>query len=110
MKYILFSLYESRMYWWDARIFVNAFANNLDLTYSIIAFLILSFSVVIFSLFWFVFRYNLLYVLAFSYNTKDQLYSTTLKQLFIEIYIMKLCLIDLFLFIRNDRDVFININ
>lgn len=45
----------------------------------------------------------------FSYDTEGQLYSTALKQLFTEIYMMKLCLIGLFLSIRNDRDVLIDI-
>ncbi len=46
----------------------------------------------------------------FSYDTEDQLYSTALKQLFTEIYMMKLCLIDLFLSIRNDWSVLIDID
>ena len=45
----------------------------------------------------------------FSYDTEDQLYSTALKQLFTEIYMIKLCLIDLFLSIR-DQSVFIDID
>lgn len=54
-------------------------ADNLGLTYSIIASLILPFSVATFGLFWFLFRYNLLYVSAFPYDTGFQLYPTTLK-------------------------------
>jgi len=65
--------------------------------------------VIIFGLFLFVFRYNLLYVSAFLYDTEGRLYSTALKQLFTEIYMMKLCLIDLFLSICDDRSVLIDI-
>jgi len=79
------------------------------LTYSIIAPLILPFSVATFSLFWFVFRYNLLYVSAFPYDTGGQLYPTALKQLFTGVYMMELCLIGLFLSIRDDRGVFTGI-
>lgn len=47
---------------------------------------------------------------AFLYDTEDRLYSTALKQLFTEIYMMKLCLIDLFLSICDDRSVLIDID
>ncbi len=46
----------------------------------------------------------------FPYDTEGQLYPTALKQLFTEIYMMKLCLIDLFLSIRNDRNVLTDID
>ncbi len=69
-----------------------------------IASLILVFSSIIFSLFWVVFRYNLLYVTEFRSNINDLLYSTTLNQLFIKIYVMKLCMIDLFFLVRDDHD------
>ena len=86
----------------------HAPADKLGLTYSIIPPLILPFSVATFSLFWFVFRYNLLYVSAFPYDTGGQLYPAALKQLFTGVY-MELCLLGLFLSIRNDRGVFIGI-
>ena len=84
-------------------------ADNLGLTYSVIAPLILPFSVATFGLFWFVFRYNLLYVSAFPYDTGGQLYPTAVKQLFTGVYVMELCLIGLSLSIRNDRDAFTGI-
>jgi len=49
-------------------------------------------------------------VSAFLYDTEDRLYSTALKQLFTKIYMMKLCLIDLFLSICDDRSVLIDID
>ncbi len=75
------------------------------MTYSVIAPIILAFSVVTFGLFLFVFRYNLLYVSAFPYDTGGRLYPTALKQLFTGVYMMELCLIGLFLSIRDDRGV-----
>jgi len=68
------------------------------------------FSVVTLGLFWFVLRYNLLYVSVFFYNTEGQLYLTALKQLFTKVYMMKLCLIGLFLFIRDEQGVFTGID
>jgi len=68
------------------------------------------FSVVILDLFWFVLHYNLLYVSVFFYNTEGQLYLTALKQLFTEVYMMKLCLIGLFLFICDEQGVFTDID
>ncbi len=62
------------------------------------------FSFIIFSLFWIVFCYNLLYVTESRSNISDLLYSTTLNQLFIKIYIMKLCMIDLFFLVRDDHN------
>jgi len=44
-------------------------------------------------------------VSAFPYDTGGQLYPTALKQLFTGVYMMELCLIGLFLSIRNDRGV-----
>ena len=67
-------------------------------------------SVIIIDLFWFVLHYNLLYVSVFFYDTEGQLYSTALKQLFTEIYMMELCLIGLFLSICDEWDVFIGID
>ena len=89
--------------------FITNSADDLGLTYSIIAPLILPFSVTTFCLFWFVFRYNLLYVSAFPCDTGGHLYPTALKQLFTGVYMMELCLIGLFLSIRNDRDAFTGI-
>lgn len=81
-------------------------ADSPGLTYSIIAPLILLLSVAAFGLFWLVFRYNLLYVSAFPYDIGGQLYPTALRQLFTGVYVMELCLIGLFLSIRNGRDAF----
>lgn len=46
---------------------------------------------------------------AFPYDTGGQLYPTALKQLFTGVYVMELCLIGLFLSIRDDQGVFTGI-
>lgn len=48
--------------------------------------------------------------MAFLYDIEGQLYSIALKQLFMGVYIMELCLIGLFLSIRDDQDVFTSID
>ncbi len=75
-----------------------------ELIYSIIASLILLLSFIIFDLFWVMFHYNLLYVTVFRPNTRDLLYSTTLNQLFTNVYILKLCMIDLFFLVRDNHN------
>ena len=74
------------------------------LIYSVMISLILMFSFVIFDLFWIVFCYNLLYVTVSWSDTRDFLYSTALNQLFTSIYVMKLCMIDLFFLVRDDHN------
>ena len=107
----LISFFEFTMYIDKTLVFLStSLLNNLILMYFIIASLILSFNVVTSNLYWFIFRYNLLYVLTFSYNIENQFYSTALKQLFTDVYMMKLYLINCFLFIRDDQNVFIDLN
>ena len=86
-------------------VFLRNSADDVGLTYSIIAPLVIVFSAMAFGLFWFVFRYNLLYVSAFPHDTRGQLYPTALKQLFVGVYMLELCLTGLFLSIRDDRGV-----
>ena len=75
-----------------------------ELIYLIIASLILLLSFIIFDLFWMMFRYNLLYVTVSQSNTRDLLYSTTLNQLFMNVYVMKLCMMNLFFLMRNNHN------
>ena len=75
-----------------------------ELIYSIIASLILLLSFIIFDLFWVMFCYNLLYVTVSRSNTRDLLYSTTLNQLFTNVYVLKLCMIDLFFLVRDNHN------
>lgn len=76
----------------------------VDLTYSVIIFLILVFDAIAFFLFEFVFCYYIFCVSVIQCNTNNQLYSTVLKQLFTDIYVLKLYLTDLFITVRNSND------
>ena len=75
-----------------------------ELIYLIIASLILLLSFIIFDLFWVMFHYNLLYITVFRSNTRDLLYSMILNQLFTSVYILKLCMIDLFFLVRDNHN------
>jgi hypothetical protein len=71
------------------------------LIYSVIAPFILIFNVVTFSLFWFVYRYNTLYVTKFRFDTGGLLFPKAINQLFTGVYIMELALIGLFFLVRD---------
>lgn len=75
----------------------------IGIIYSIIAPLILIFMLVIFSLFWIVYRYNILYVYQFRCDTGGLLFPTAVNQLFTGIYVLELCLIGYF-FVSQDGD------
>ena len=62
------------------------------------------FNIITFSLFWFVYRYNTLYVTKFRFDTGGLLFPTAINQLFTGLYVMELCLIGLFLLVRNVDD------
>ena len=62
------------------------------------------FSSITFSLFWVIFHYNLLYVTVFWSNTRGLLYLTALNQLFTDVYVMKLCMINLFFLICDNHN------
>ncbi|KAK5129465.1 hypothetical protein LTR08_003225 [Meristemomyces frigidus] len=74
----------------------------IGIIYSIIAPLILFFMLIIFSLFWVVYRYNVLYVYQFRNDTGGLLFPTALNQLFTGIYFLQICLIGFF-FISQDE-------
>ena len=73
----------------------------IGIIYSIIAPLILVFMIIIFALFWIVYRYNVLYVYQFRNDTGGLLFPTAVNQLFVGLYVMELCLVGLF-FIATD--------
>lgn len=75
----------------------------LGLIYSVISPLILIFNLITFSLFWFVFRYNTLYVTKFRFDTGGLLYPKAINQLFTGLYVMELCLIGLFFLVRDEN-------
>jgi calcium permeable stress-gated cation channel len=68
----------------------------LGLIYSVISPLILIFNCITFSLFWFVFRYNTLYVTKFEFDTGGLLFPKAINHTFIGLYVMEICLIGLF--------------
>ncbi|KAI7213295.1 DUF221-domain-containing protein [Hortaea werneckii] len=85
--------------------FFPPFANFavIGIIYSIIAPLILVFMLIIFSLFWIVYRYNVLYVYRFFNDTGGLLFPTAVNQLFVGVYFLELCLTGFF-FISQDTN------
>lgn len=80
----------------------SRFADSIiGLIYSVIAPLILVFNVITFGLFWFVYRYNTLYVTKFRFDTGGLLFPKAINQLFTGLYVMELCLIGLFFLVRD---------
>jgi hypothetical protein len=59
------------------------------------------FNVITFGLFWFVYRYNTLYVTKFRFDTGGLLFPRAINQLFTGIYVMELSLIGLFFLVRD---------
>ncbi|KAL2872564.1 putative DUF221 domain protein [Aspergillus lucknowensis] len=76
---------------------------SIGLIYSVIAPLILVFNIITFGLFWFVYRYNTLYVTKFRFDTGGLLFPKAINQLFTGIYVMELSLIGLFFLVRDDK-------
>ncbi|RAL15251.1 putative DUF221 domain protein [Aspergillus homomorphus CBS 101889] len=76
---------------------------SIGLIYSIVAPLILVFNVITFGLFWFVYRYNTLYVTKFRFDTGGLLFPRAINQLFTGLYIMELALIGLFFLVRDEN-------
>ncbi|KKK13428.1 hypothetical protein ARAM_000888 [Aspergillus rambellii] len=74
---------------------------SIGLIYSVIAPLIMVFNVVTFGLFWFVYRYNTLYVTKFRFDTGGLLFPRAINQLFTGLYVMELSLIGLFFLVRD---------
>lgn len=59
------------------------------------------FNIITFSLFWLAYRYNTLYVTKFRFDTGGLLYPRAINQLFTGLYLMQLCLIGLFLLVKD---------
>ncbi|KAJ5933702.1 hypothetical protein N7454_006031 [Penicillium verhagenii] len=75
---------------------------SIGLIYSVVAPLILVFNVITFGLFWFVYRYNTLYVTKFRFDTGGLLFPRAIYQLFTGLYVMEICLIGLFFLVQNE--------
>jgi len=76
----------------------------IGLIYSVVSPLILIFNVITFSLFWFVYRYNTLYVTKFTRDTGGLLYPNAINYTFVGIYISEVALIGLFFLVRGPND------
>jgi calcium permeable stress-gated cation channel len=76
----------------------------IGLIYSVISPLILIFNVITFSLFWFVNRYNTLYVTKFARDTGGLLFPVAINYTFVGVYVMELVLIGLFFLVRDDQN------
>ncbi|KAJ5888655.1 hypothetical protein N7495_008696 [Penicillium taxi] len=77
---------------------------SIGLIYCVVAPLILIFNVITFGLFWFVYRYNTLYVTKFRFDTGGLLFPQAIHQLFTGLYIMELCLVGLFFLVRDQNN------
>lgn len=64
----------------------------IGIAYSCIAPLMLVFMILMFGLFWVVYRYNVLYVYQFKNDTGGLLFPTAVYQLFTGVYVMEICL------------------
>src|SRR5690606_23674877 len=73
----------------------------IGLVYSVISPLILIFNIFTFSLFWVVYRYNLLFVNNFRFDTGGILFPRAVNQLFTGLYVMEVCLVGLFFLVRD---------
>lgn len=63
--------------------------------------LILIFNCITFALFWFVFRYNTLYVTKFTFDTGGLLFPKAINHMFTGLYVMEICLIGLFFLVEG---------
>ena len=74
----------------------------IGIIYSVIAPLILVFNIITFSLFWFVYRYNTLYVTRFTLDTGGLLYPNAINCTFVGVYVLEVALIGLFFLVRDE--------
>lgn len=74
----------------------------IGIIFSIIAPLIMVFNLMVFSLYWFSQRYNVLYVYQFQMDTGGLLFPTAINQLMTGVYVMEICLIGLFFIAKNE--------
>lgn len=75
----------------------------IGIIYSIVSPLILIFNIITFALFWFVYRYNTLYVTRFTLDTGGLLYPNAINCTFVGIYVLEIALIGLFFLVRDNN-------
>ncbi|GAB7344128.1 hypothetical protein MBLNU457_2026t1 [Dothideomycetes sp. NU457] len=73
----------------------------IGIIFSVISPLIMVFNIISFSVYWFVSRYNILYVYNNVRDTGGLLFPVAVNQLFVGIYVMELALIGLFFIAQN---------
>lgn len=76
----------------------------IGIIYSVVAPLILIFNIITFALFWFVYRYNTLYVTRFTNDTGGLLYPNAINCTFVGIYVMELALVGLFFLVKDENN------
>lgn len=76
----------------------------IGLIYSIISPLILLFMILTFSLLWFTYRYQMIYVSLPTAETNGLIFPKAINQLFTGLYFMELCLIGLFFLVRDEHN------
>lgn len=76
----------------------------IGLIYSVISPLILIFNIITFTLFWFVYRYNTLYVTRFTRDTGGLLYPNAINYTFVGLYVMEVALIGMFFLVRDEHE------
>lgn len=75
----------------------------IGIIYSVVAPLILIFNIITFAMFWFVYRYNTLYVTRFTNDTGGLLYPNAINCTFVGVYVMEVALIGLFFLVRDEN-------
>lgn len=75
---------------------------TIGIIYSVVSPLILIMMLITFSLFWFTYRYQMIYVSYSKAETNGLVYPKAINQLFTGLYFLQLCLVGLF-FLQQDR-------
>lgn len=73
----------------------------IGIAFSVVAPMVLSFVSLAFTLYWLVYRYNVLYVYQYRFDSGGRFFVLAVKQLFVGLYMMELCLIGTF-FLATD--------
>jgi len=88
---------------WGTMIPVYTNFGAIGIIYSVVSPLILVMMLITFSLFWFTYRYQMIYVSYAKAETNGLIFPKAVNQLFTGLYFFQLCLIGLF-FLQGDRD------
>ncbi|KAL5119661.1 hypothetical protein ACEQ8H_002507 [Pleosporales sp. CAS-2024a] len=90
---------------WGTMIPVYTNFGAIGIIYSVVSPLILIMMLITFSLFWFTYRYQMIYVSYAKAETNGLVYPKAINQLFTGLYFLELCLIGLF-FLQGERECF----